>query len=643
MKRKNSTGYKAAAAPNASRAVSGEPTADSSQQEPTKITPIDFHTAEFNVVDDLDDNIGNYRSFRSLAGIVTADMRHHEERKRKKSAAGANADPLAAEIENQPGNNMAGRDRNTPPVKIVSRGRVLIIDTDVGRAARCGDFLNERGLTCTLCTPTSVGADISLSRIGSLPLVRSDSVAISGSFGGFKALVPAEGGQRNLAGVFGYETDNFDLVLDLQPEPAYAGKQLPTGYYAPGDDGAGLDAALAELPEMRGRFTKPQFAVFRANRCLHGRSRTHDCLRCLKICPVEAISSKDRKIYIDPYICQGCGGCALVCPADAIQLMNPRQEELLAMLRDLLTDSFAGSGTPPALILSDRNIDDTMLRNLVGNSEKNMVSCEIEEIGRIGLEMMLSTLAYGAGSVTVVCDRDMPAEIRQALEQQARLGMLILQGLDQPPDRIRFQVQGAEMIDPEDPDFEETTPVTRYAVPSMAPATFSTDHDKRTLTRLAVQHLAEASGLEQSFIPLPAEAPFGGVAIEAEACTLCMTCAGVCPSGALEANGETPRLTLMESRCHQCGLCVEACPEDAVQLLPRLLSTVEAADTLAVLRETEPFRCLECGEPFASEAMIHRMEEKLTGHWMYGSDRQRRRLRMCRTCRTRDALIAKDF
>jgi hypothetical protein len=62
-----------------------------------------------------------------------------------------------------------------------------------------------------------------------------------------------------------------------------------------------------------------------------------------------------------------------------------------------------------------------------------------------------------------------------------------------------------------------------------------------------------------------------------------------------------------------------------------------------VLREAEPFRCIECGEPFASQAMISRMQEKLTGHWMYSSDRQMSRLRMCRACRTRDALMAKDF
>ena len=62
-----------------------------------------------------------------------------------------------------------------------------------------------------------------------------------------------------------------------------------------------------------------------------------------------------------------------------------------------------------------------------------------------------------------------------------------------------------------------------------------------------------------------------------------------------------------------------------------------------VLHEVEPFRCVECGVPFATRAMIDRMKDKLTGHWMYADERQLRRLQMCGTCRTRDALSSQDM
>ena len=43
---------------------------------------LDFFSSEFNSLDDLDDNTGNCRTFQSLAGIVTSDMRHQEQRQK---------------------------------------------------------------------------------------------------------------------------------------------------------------------------------------------------------------------------------------------------------------------------------------------------------------------------------------------------------------------------------------------------------------------------------------------------------------------------------------------------------------------------------------------------------------------------------
>lgn len=39
-----------------------------------------FHSPKFNVLDGLDDYCGDFTQFAPLAGIVTADMRHHAER-----------------------------------------------------------------------------------------------------------------------------------------------------------------------------------------------------------------------------------------------------------------------------------------------------------------------------------------------------------------------------------------------------------------------------------------------------------------------------------------------------------------------------------------------------------------------------------
>jgi ferredoxin len=174
-------------------------------------------------------------------------------------------------------------------------------------------------------------------------------------------------------------------------------------------------------------------------------------------------------------------------------------------------------------------------------------------------------------------------------------------------------------------------------------AGFSPDNEKRSLIRQAVNHLAEFSPAPPVEISLPEGAPFGCVVMDKAVCTLCMACVSACPTGALAADGDLPRLYFNENDCHQCGLCLDACPEAALQLRPRLLCSGNDHVSPAVLQETEPFSCIECGTPFTSQAMINRLQNKLAGHWMYRSDRQLRRLRMCRTCSTRDALLAKDF
>jgi len=43
-----------------------------------------------------------------------------------------------------------------------------------------------------------------------------------------------------------------------------------------------------------------------------------NCGTCDSECPVEAISEKDGKRWVDPAKCADCGACSGVCPVEAI-------------------------------------------------------------------------------------------------------------------------------------------------------------------------------------------------------------------------------------------------------------------------------------------------------------------------------------
>ncbi len=620
-----------------------------SSEPPTSSEQLDFSSAEFNHIDDLDDNTGNCRAFHSLTGIVTADMRHQEQRRQLSSRAQEPAAETGDETEQKSSDGeaelkaaipmMQAIQESLPPLlTIVSKGRLLIIDVELERALTCAKRLSQRGIECTLCTPTHGRGGFSATSIDSFSFVETDSIIISGTFGGFVPTVRAADGTirdlststGHLSSATGQSDAGFDLVLDLQPTPSFVGEQLPVGYYAPGEDPLSLEAALSELPEMRGRFKKPQFVVMTANRCLHGWSHLDSCRQCVDICPVAALASENRLVVVDQYRCQGCGACALVCPTGAMQVPGPRRE-LLSRLEQLLRQSLSTDQVPTRVIFIDMNCEELVSQTKHDRGGRDLFF-EVEEVGFIGTDVLLAPLAYGAVGVALICDRTRAASLREALAEQMRFGAAIIEGLQLQANSLYF----AERLD----DLPNIPVRTGAAM--AAPTGFSLDHDKRTLTRLAARHIVAQNSARQPVIELPAGASFGTIAIAAS-CSLCMACVGACPAGALLADGETPRLAQIESRCHQCGACKAACPENCISLQPRLLCDTVVADTPRVLYEAEPFKCIVCDEPFASANMVSKMQEKLANHWMFSSDQQKRRLQMCSTCRTRDVFNTGDY
>ncbi len=401
-------------------------------------TSLNFLSAEFNTIDELDDNIGNYREFESLSGVTTSDMRYHEKRKRKKITGCSDAakpEQIQAEemLTDEPVDESL-----LPPLTIVSKGRLLIIDNHHERARSCALYLQARGMSTTVYLLNDGSGEQVFSKTESFPFVEVHSVTIDGGFGGFRPVLTGPDGENMYPSTpTGQEFDYFDLILDLQDTPCYNGTQLPVGYFAPGKQADQIQAALKELPLMRGRFHKPQFIVLQEKCCLHGRSRFQNCRKCIDVCPVHAVSSTKGKIVIDHYRCQGCGLCALVCPADVVTMRNPSQEAFLSDLIGQLpvrSDSHRLS----KIIFYDKQID--RLGSIRDAIPAEDLLIEVEEIGRIGLETLLLVLAYGAAGVTLTCAASRPEKMQDALRRQIELAEEILRGLHLSVEGIRFVV-----------------------------------------------------------------------------------------------------------------------------------------------------------------------------------------------------------
>jgi len=267
---------------------------------------------------------------------------------------------------------------------------------------------------------------------------------------------------------------------------------------------------------------------------------------------------------------------------------------------------------------------------------EHVIPVRIEEIGSVGMDTWFAALAYGAAQVLLYIPREYSAKARHALDEQVGFAGAILEGMGYPTSRIGLMDHGFR----NEAALSLAAPGVHDALPV---ATFETHDDKRRTVRLAVEHLfGQSPGSSSPIVPLPPGAPFGEVLVDRDACTLCMACASVCPTGALLDGGDSPSLRFVEANCVQCGVCRTACPENAVELAPRFVYDHEVHRQTRVLNEDAPFHCVLCGKPFATRKIIANMSGRLKAHWMFQNPDALRRLQMCGDCRVQDMFAAND-
>ena len=521
----------------------------------------------------------------------------------------------------------------TSAVDYRSSGAVVVIGPPAEALAAAARLASP--LRCTVVLPPDASMPAVDTRTAcDFPVLHEKVIQVTGHLGQFAVIIAAEvpGGALNLLQKLESPQTHFDLVLDLTDPPFLRYELPPLGYYAPCGDAAALERALSELGEMVGEFEKPRFFRYNPDICAHGNSGLTGCTRCLDACPTYAIISMRDEISVDPYLCQGAGLCATVCPTGAMTYVYPTVADQLQRLAATLKAYYAAAGARPVLLLHDAEAGRERLARLAPRLPENVIPFELAELGSLGMEAWLAALAYGAECIALLPAARLPQSVRGAVSEQIIFAGAILAGMGYPADLIRL-LEGDDraVLD------ELAAILPRRAAPR---ATFAGVDEKRTLLRLAIEHLHASAPAPRVAVGLPVGAPFGEILVDRAACTLCMSCVSVCPVGALSDGGDMPQLNFIEGNCVQCGLCQTACPEHAIRLAPRYLYDAAARRAARVLNQEEPFYCIACGKPFATRKLMDRMTQKLQGHWMYQETGALRRVQMCGDCRVREVFRA---
>ena len=427
--------------------------------------------------------------------------------------------------------------------------------------------------------------------------------------------------------------ERFDLVLDLSREPLLRMHQPPQGYLAPGSDPVAQAGAVAALVAMVGEFEKPRYFTYKASICAHSRSQKPGCSQCVDICSTDAIRSDGDHVAVEPHLCMGCGACTTVCPSGALSYAYPSVPDLGARVRTALATYGKAGGRDACLLLHAASAGAVIARlaRRGPGLPARMIPLEVHHVASAGIDVWLAALAHGASQVAVLLVGDEAPQYREALVRQMEIADAIAQALGYQGRHFRtFDADAGGDLGTELASWPAALGVR-------APATFALTADKRTTAALAVEHLLAHAPVPQAEVPLPRGAPFGTLVVDREACTMCLACVGACPVGALQDHPESPQLRFVESRCVQCGLCAQTCPERAISLLPRLDLT-RAAKEPRVLNEAAVVNCIACGKPLGTEKMVNAMLGKLAGHPMFAAPGALDRLRMCADCRVVDLM-----
>ena len=520
-------------------------------------------------------------------------------------------------------------------MSLVSHGRCLIYGKGEEALELGRNLKDDLGVTVMITDPGGATVDAAMASL----VVTGRITSAVGSFTKFNITIDdfaeALPSSRN-EWMFepasnGVET-GCDIVIDLSGgAPLFTGHEKRDGYLRADPDNTAAHVELAaKAKTLIGEFEKPLYVRTDDTLCAHSRNGINGCSRCLDVCPAGAISTAGDHVSIDPGICGGCGMCGAACPSGAVQTMTPPAEQTASRMATLIDAYEEAGGKAPGLLLHDDIYGEEMITLMARYGRglpARIIPLGMNSVGRAGHDTIVAAVALGFEQVFILANPNKKDE-NEPIRDQVELAssMLAGTGID-TTNRI-------VVIDEADPykvaeQLYETTLPKKYK-----PAAFAPTGTPRGMTRLAMRGLAKANKAASEIISLPQGAPYGQVMVDTDNCTICLSCVGACPAGALQDNPDAPQLLFREDACLQCGICASTCPEKVITLVPRF-NLSDASMTNQLIVEDEPFPCTSCGKFFGTKRSIEAIVTKLEGHSMFADQKKLDMLKQCEDCRVK--------
>lgn len=373
-------------------------------------------------------------------------------------------------------------------------------------------------------------------------------------------------------------------------------------------DTLGSGQTVATLLADCGTSSYTNFIKYNASLCQYHHRRTTVCGHCADLCPTGAITRRDtlKELQIADIDCNGCGRCAGICPTGAIDY---------APIPKTAFQKIGSSYKECSVLIVPGSID---IENLQVTLGKNVLPFFLEDIDFIDEGHLLSLLQKSGYPVLFYSDSLSPV-----LENVISfLNDIFLK---------RYNWQAIFVCSNE----TELSEVVSRLSP-FHEILFDLDErslGKREIFAKRLSHLVGAHDFGSVHAGPPLR--FGSIRIDEERCTLCLSCADACSTGALTVHREDNTLRYIPALCTVCGYCEATCPEKSCLHIERdQLGLRPDFFRQKVMAKDEIFKCVECGKGFAPAKAVGKIAAMMEP--LFGEDRVRiKSLYCCSDCKAK--------